>query len=230
LTLSRWNLSKLWNVVLVLVCAVSMVTQLVLAIRGTNVLVEDDGSTASAAIRVVRFFSYFTIQSNIIAMVTAAILVFRPDRDGRWWRIVRIAAIVGMTVTFVVYVVALRPILDLHGTAKATDIGFHYIAPLMTMGGWLMFGPRPRIDPGSLLRHLIWPIAYIAYVLALGAATGWYPYPFVDVDDIGYGQTLLHALLITALLLAVGGAYYWADKVLDKVPTTAERNDSLLLT
>jgi hypothetical protein len=225
---TRWNLSRLWNAVLVLICAVSMITQLVLVIRGVNVLVEEDRSTASTPMRVLRFFSYFTIQSNILAMVMSAILVFRPDRDGRWWRIFRIAAVVGMAVTFVVYVVALRPILDLHGAAKVTDICFHYIAPLMTMIGWLAFGPRPRIDPGSLIRHLIWPISYIAYILILGAATGWYPYPFIDVDDIGYATTLWHALLITALLLGVGGAYYWLDKKLDKVPTTAERTASLL--
>jgi hypothetical protein len=214
--------------VIVIVCAIAMVTQLVLVIRGVNVLVEDDGSRAPTAERIVRFFSYFTIQSNLIAMVTSAILLFRPDRDGRWWRIVRIAAIVGMTVTFVVYIVALRPILDLHGTAKVTDICFHYVAPLMTMAGWLMFGPRPRIDPGSLLRHLIWPVGYIAYVAIFGAATGWYPYPFIDVDDIGYGKTLLHAVAITALLLMVGGGYYWLDKKLAKVPTTAERTASLI--
>jgi hypothetical protein len=225
--LTRWNVSRLWNLVLFLVSSISMITQLVLVIRGVNVLVEDDGSTASAPMRVVRFFSYFTIQSNVLAMVTAAILVARPDRDGRWWRIVRIAAIVGMTVTFVVYFVALRPILDLEGTAKVTDICFHYVAPLMTVIGWFAFGPRPRIDPGSLLRHLTWPIAYIAYILVFGAATGWYPYPFIDVDDIGYGQTLLHSLFITVLLLAVGGAYYWLDKLLDKVPTIAERTASL---
>jgi hypothetical protein len=227
LTLTRWNLSRLWNAVIVAVCFVSLVTQLVLVIRGVNVLVEEGGSPYPA-VRVVRFFSYFTIQSNILAMVTSAILFFRPDRDGRWWRIVRIAGLVGMTVTLVVYFIALRPHLDLHGAAKATDIGFHYVAPLMTIVGWLLFGPRPRIDPGSLARSLIWPVGYIVYILVFGAATGWYPYPFIDVDDIGYGQTLFHAALVTALLLAVGGAYYWLDKKLDKVPTTAERTASLL--
>ena len=62
-------------------------TQLVLVVRGVNVLVEDDGTAAPAAERVVRFFSYFTIQSNMLACVTALTLVRRPDRDGRWWRI-----------------------------------------------------------------------------------------------------------------------------------------------
>lgn len=226
--MSRWAWSRVWNGVLAAVIIASVIAQLDLVVRGVNVLVEEDGSTAGTPMRVVRFFSYFTVQSNLAALIAALTLIHRPDKDGRWWRIFRIASLVGMTVTFVVYVVALRPILDLHGTAKLTDIGFHYVATLMTIAGWLMFGPRPRIDQGSLVRHLIWPVAYIAYVLAFGAATGWYPYPFIDVDEIGYGSTLLHGLLIIVLLLGVGAAYWWLDKVLDQVPTTAERNHSLL--
>jgi hypothetical protein len=225
---SRWNFSRLWNAVLVLVSLTAMVTQLVLVSRGIHVLTQAGVRQAGVFERVVRFFSYFTIQSNILAIAMSAILMFRPDRDGRWWRIVRIASLVGMTVTFVVYLVALRPIVHLHGTAQVTDIGFHYVAPLMTMIGWLAFGPRPRIDPGSLLRHLIWPLGYIGYVLILGAVTGWYPYPFIDADQIGYGETIWHAGLVLALVVAVGGVYYWLDKVLDKVPTTAERTASLM--
>jgi hypothetical protein len=223
----RWRLSQVWNAVIVVVVAVSMTTQLVLVIQGVDVLVEDDGTMASTPARVLRFLSYFTIQSNLLAMVTAATLVLRPDRDGRWWRIARIAAVIGMTVTFFVYYIALRPILDLHGITKATDVAFHYAAPIMTVGGWLLFGPRPRIDPGSLLRQLLWPVGYLAYVLTLGAATEWYPYPFVDAGDLGYSTALLHAVLVTVLLLGVGGAYWYLDKELAEFPRPSLRTEML---
>jgi hypothetical protein len=223
----RWRASQVWNTVIVVVVLVSMTTQLVLVVRGVDVLVEDDGTVASTPMRVVRFFSYFTIQSNLLAMVTAATIVLRPDRDGRWWRIARIAAVVGMTVTFFVYYIALRPILDLHGVTRATDIAFHYVAPLMTVGGWLLFGPRPRIDPGSLVRHLVWPVAYLGYVLMFGAVTEWYPYPFIDADDLGYPTALFHALLVTVLLLAVGGVYWYLDKRLREFPKPSLRTEIL---
>lgn len=223
----RWRLSQAWNAVIVVVVLVSVVTQLVLVVRGVDVLVEDDGDIASTPTRVLRFFSYFTIQSNLLAMATAATLVARPDRDGRWWRIARIAAVVGMTVTFFVYYIALRPILDLQGVTKATDIAFHYVAPIMTVGGWLLFGPRPRIDPGSLLRHLVWPVGYLAYILVLGAVSEWYPYPFIDADDLGYATSLFHAVLVTALLLAVGGAYWYLDKAMREFPKPSLRTELL---
>lgn len=188
-----------------------MVTQLVLVIGGHGVLVEPDGRTAGLAERVLRFFSYFTIQSNLLAAGTALALVARAGRDGRTWRVLRIAAIVGMTVTFIVYMVALRPLVHLHGVARLTDIGFHYIAPVLTVLGWFLFGPWPRFDIPSLLRQLAWPLSYLVYTLVLGAITGWYPYPFINVDTLGYPRTLLHAVVVTVLLLLIGAIYRVLD-------------------
>ena len=40
--------------------------------------------------------------------------------------------------------------------------------------------------------------------LARGALDGWYPYPFIEVPKLGYGQVLLNAAGISAVL-ALGG-------------------------
>lgn len=50
-------------------------------------------------------------------------------------------------------------------------------------------------------------MAWLAYTMAHGALTGWYPYPFLNADKLGYGQVgitllvILAAALGTALLL-----------------------------
>jgi hypothetical protein len=208
---NRSSLATTWHGLTFLIIAASIVTQLVLVIRGHGVLVAPDGQTAGLAERVLRFFSYFTIQSNLLAAGTALALIARPERDGRAWRVLRIAAIVGMTVTFMTYMVVLRPIVHLAGPARLADIGFHYMAPVLTVAGWYLFGPWPRIDISSLLRHLLWPSTYLAYILGLGALTGWYPYPFIDVAKIGYPRALLNALAVTTLLLVVGATYRALD-------------------
>jgi hypothetical protein len=194
------------------VCLATFAAQLTLVVTGAPVFASAGLVRPSTAMRLVRFFSFFTIQSNLLAMGTAALLAARPDRDGPAWRVARVAALVGITVTFVVYFVALRPLEHLSGLRWLTNLSFHYVVPLMTIGGWLLFGPRPRIDRASLLKHLAWPVAYLAYVLAFGAATGWYPYPFFNVARVGYPRTFLAALVITLLLLAVGGVYYALDR------------------
>jgi hypothetical protein len=207
---TRAGLFRVWHAIVALVCLASVVTQLGVVISGTPVFAA--AGFPSTPVRVVRFFSYFTVQSNLLVMVTAALLAARPERDGPAWRVARVAALVGITVTFLVYVVVLRPRVHLRGAPWFTNLGFHYVAPLMTVGGWALFGPRPRIDRASVLRHLAWPVAYLGYVLAFGAATGWYPYPFFNVTRIGYGPTLLAALAITVLLLTVAWVYYWLDR------------------
>ena len=116
-----------WYAVTALNCGLALVIQLVLVAKGHNVLVEPDGSTAGALERLLRFFSYFTVQSNILAAITTGILaaaVVAPARyrlDGTWWKVTRFAAVLGMTTTIIVYAIVLAPILDLHGIAQATS-------------------------------------------------------------------------------------------------------------
>ncbi len=201
-----------WHACTVLVIASAIVIQLVLVVRGVNVLVEDDGGSAAAPERVLRFFSYFTVQSNIVAMVTAALLLRDPQRDGPAWRVARFAAILAMAVTFVVYIVVLRPLLDLEGAPWLTDLLFHYVAPVLTIGGWLLFGPAARASHRVLGVVIVWPLAYFVYTQLLGAASGWYPYPFLDSGTLGLGRVGLNAVGVTVLVLVLGCVFVAADR------------------
>jgi len=205
-----------WHACTVLVIASAIVIQLVLVVRGVNVLVEDDGGSAAGPERVLRFFSYFTVQSNIVSMVTASLLLRDPDRDGIGWRLARFAAILGMAVTFAVYIVVLRPLLDLEGAPWLTDLLFHYVAPVMTVGGWLLFGPSARADFRVLGLVIVWPLVYFVYTQLLGAASAWYPYPFLDSGDLGLGRVALNAVGVTVLVLALGTTFVAADRRLPR--------------
>ncbi|MBA2774464.1 MAG: Pr6Pr family membrane protein, partial [Nocardioidaceae bacterium] len=205
-----------WHACTVLVIASAIVIQLVLVVRGVNVLVEDDGGSAAAPERVLRFFSYFTVQSNIVSMVTAALLLRDPHRDGPAWRVARFAAILAMAVTFVVYIVVLRPLLDLEGAPWLTDLLFHYVAPVMTVGGWLLFGPAARASHRVLGVVIVWPLAYFVYTQLLGAASDWYPYPFLDSGTLGLARVGLNAVGVTVLVLGLGSAFVAADRRLPR--------------
>lgn len=201
-----------WHLVTVLVIAVSLLVQLVLVIQGTDVLLEDGTERPSLAMRLVNFPSYFTVQSNILLGVGAAILAVRPGADGRAFRVVRIAGLVGIAVTGVVYVTLLRGEVNLDGLAVLTNIGFHYLSPLLGVIGWLLFGPWPRFSPRVLAVSLVWPVAWLAYTLVRGAVVDWYPYPFIDVTELGYGRTLLNSAGVTVLLLGVGWLFVTGDR------------------
>lgn len=214
---------RAWHLVTGLVSLASLLVQFVLIVKGVNVLVDDATGlpSANAATRVLRFFSYFTVQSNVIIIVTELMLARSPRRTGRWFDVARIAGLVGITVTFVVNLVALRPILDLRGLAAVTDAGFHIVAPVMAVVGWVAFGPRAAFAWRTLWTSLAWPAVYFVYSLVHGALTGWYPYPFVDVTQLGYAAALRNLAAVVVLLVAVGAIFVWLDHRLPRpTPST----------
>ncbi len=196
----------------------ALVTQLTMTIRGIDVLGAGTAQLAPTGTRVLRFFSYFTIQSNLLVIVSAVSLALQPARDGGFWRVVRLGGLLGITVTFFVYLVALLPILNLTGISLITDRIFHIVIPILAVGGWVLFGPRPRIDMRSVWWVLAWPVAYIVYILIFGDTTGWYHYPFVNVTDHGYPLVIVNGLIIAALVFAVALAYRWLDRRLTPRP------------
>ncbi|WP_026875438.1 Pr6Pr family membrane protein [Jiangella gansuensis] len=205
---ARW-----WHIATVLVIAASLGVQLVLVIQGTNVLVEDGEEAPGAAMRVVNFFSFFTVQSNILLAAGSAVLAKDPGFDGgRLWRVVRLAGLIGISVTGVVYVTLLRGLVDLEGAAAVTNVGFHYLSPLLGAIGWALFGPWPRFDRRVLLVSLAWPVAWLAYTLVRGEIVDWYPYPFIDVGELGYARTLVNSAGVTVLLLGVGWLFLTGDR------------------
>ncbi len=177
-------------------------------LRGTNV-----------ADRLLRIASFFTIQSNVLAALVSAQLARDTSRDGSVWRVVRLDALFGITVTGVVYSTVLARIHEPHGWAEtSTNIVFHYLVPIGMVLGWLLFGPRPRIALRTVWLSLIFPALWFAYTLARGALSDWYPYPFVDVATQGYGRVLLNALAVTAVFAAVAAVFAFGDRTLPPRP------------
>jgi hypothetical protein len=89
--------------------------------------------------------------------------------------------------------------------------------------GWLLFGPRPRIEGHTIARAILWPLAWAAYIVIYGAITKWYPYPFLDVTTDGYARVAVNAVAVIAVLLAVTGLYRFGDR---RLPTTEQATEA----
>jgi hypothetical protein len=215
------RLARSWNSVIALLVAAGLVVQLWIAVRvSATPPGHAVGTLAGTALgnRVVRVLSFFTIQSNILSGVTALQLARNPNRDGPIWRAARLAALFGITVTGIVYSTVLAKVHEPHGWQEtSTNTVFHYVVPIMMVLGWLVFGPRPRIERRTISLAILWPVAWAGYVLVYGAVTKWYPYPFVDVSTHGYGRVLVNAVAVVAVLLAVTGLYWLGDQ---RLPAT----------
>lgn len=200
-----------WHLLTAAVSGSALLLQLVIILARDN---------DTALIRLVRLLSYFTIQSNIIVTVVAVTLAVRPDRDGPLWRIARLASLVCITVTGLVYVTVLRGLYELTPAEQVADTGLHYVTPVLVMVGWLLFGPRPRIAVRTILLTLIFPVLWLAYTLVRGELADEYPYPFVDVNADGYATVALNCLVVTAVFLGVSVVFRLLDFRLPAVPSS----------
>lgn len=191
------TLSRLWNLALALIVLSAFVIQIGLLLSGGQ---DVNSSQANAVVplstRFVRFFSYFTVESNLLVLFSAATLAWNPQRDGALWRVLRLDALLGIAVTGVVFTTVLSGLVQHSGVGTWINAGFHYVSPLMALLGWLLFGPRPRIDGRTLLLAFIWPVAWLAYTLIRGALTAWYPYPFLNAHNLGYSRVAVNIAVI----------------------------------
>lgn len=200
----------------------AVLIQIALVVTGASVLITT-GPRPDLPTRLVRFFGYFTIQSNLLVLLTSCALVAAPGWDGRFWRVLRLDAILGITVTGLIHWFFLRPILHLTGWSAFTDTLLHVVVPLLAVIGWVVFGPRQRTSPRLLLLAMVWPLVYMVGCVVFGARTGWYPYPFTDVNLHGYGAVLVNGVGVVVLLLLVGGLLVFLDRRLATVRFRSKR-------
>lgn len=71
--------------------------------------------------------------------------------------------------------------------------------------------PTVRLAYRDALAWLVYPLVWAGLTLVRGAADGWYPYPFLDPANGGYGQVALTVVAITVgfavialVMIAVG--------------------------
>ncbi|MAS53649.1 MAG: hypothetical protein CMJ44_03300 [Pimelobacter sp.] len=198
------------------VAIVAVVLQLVLVIRGGQVL--DEVEPPALGLRLARFVAYFTVQSNVLVAIASLTLALDPARDTRTWRVLRLAGVVGITVTGLVHYLLLRPLLDLDGADWAADKLLHMVVPIMALVGWVVFGPRPRITLGAVGWALAWPVAWLGVTLSVGALSGWYPYPFLDHREDGAAAVVVASLGVTLLFVALFALAAWLDRRLAPTP------------
>ncbi|WP_323793149.1 Pr6Pr family membrane protein [Nocardioides sp.] len=211
--------AQFWHLLTAVVTIAAIALQLVLVIRGGQVL--DEVEPPELGLRLARFIAYFTVQSNVLVAISAVTLARDPLRDGQGWRVLRLAGIVGITVTGLVHFVLLRPLLDLGGADWTADKLLHMVVPVLALIGWGVFGPRPRITRREVGLALLWPLAWLGVTLTVGGLSGWFPYPFLDHREDGAGAVAVTSLGVLVLFFALFSVASYLDRRLTPSPTTA---------
>ncbi|GAB2552187.1 Pr6Pr family membrane protein [Nocardia heshunensis] len=156
-----------------------------------------------AAGTVGNFFSYFTIQSNLIVLAVW-IAVALVDPQGRSWQLVRCASTLYITITGIVYAVLLQKISVGIAYPWTNDV-LHRVTPLVALADWLLVPAALGVSVRLIGWLLAYPVVYGVYTLIRGPIVDWYPYPFIDPRDQGYGPMAIGLvfLVIGFVILAI---------------------------
>ncbi|MGE7137108.1 Pr6Pr family membrane protein [Luteibacter sp. NPDC031894] len=167
----------------------------------------------------VRYFSFFTILSNLLVALVAASAAmggnWAPLRFLRTPRVRGLAALC-IAVTGLVYVVVLRSLWHPMGPQLIADRSLHYVVPVLYLLWWFTLLPHGALGWRDALRWLWFPSMFALWTFARGALVNEYPYPFLDVGQLGYPAALLNAALVAALFLALGLGFVAVDKTLSR--------------
>lgn len=151
------------------------------------------------------FFSFFTVQINILVFVTFILsaLAVASGKNKRWLDILRSITTVYILVVGVGFAILLSGLQNVALTAVPWDnTVLHYIIPIAVVLDFLIDRPKRKITFKTGLLWISYPLLYVAYSLIRGSITGWYPYPFLNPTINGYGALVVP--VVGLLILGVG--------------------------
>lgn len=151
----------------------------------------------------VNYFSYFTIDSNLIAVAVLLVCAARwRTTTSATLNLVRGGAVVYMSITGIVFTVLLSNT-DVDTAIPWVNSVVHELMPLVMLADWLLDPPAARLSLRQGMLWLSFPLVWIVYTLIRGAIVGLYPYPFVNPANGGYLSVAVYCVGILVTMAVV---------------------------
>lgn len=153
------------------------------------------------------FISYFTILSNLLVALTLTYFSLWPyTKLGIYFSSVKTQSAVALYIFIVglVYNFVLRGIWQPTGWQLIADNLLHVAVPVFYVFYWFVFIPKGVLTWTDGITWVYFPLAYLIYSLIRGHFTEWYPYPFLNVKEIGYEKVLFNSGLMVVAFMTMG--------------------------
>lgn len=168
---------------------------------------------------VVRFFSYYTVLSNLLIAVCFTAIAFKGiSAQGNFFTRPNTltATAVYICIVALTYNAILRFQWAPQGLARVCDELLHLIVPVLYIIFWVAFVPKRSIQWKNILPWAIYPLAYLGYTLLRGPSANWYPYPFIDVNIHGYSKVLFNSAMVCVVFVIFSVLFVGISKMMAK--------------
>ncbi|MEA5258255.1 Pr6Pr family membrane protein [Arcicella aquatica] len=167
----------------------------------------------------IRFFSYFTVLSNLLVSMSATVLLLKPNialTNFLSLPKTLTATTVYIVIVSIIYNTMLRFIWHPEGLLRVADELLHLIIPLIFFIYWLVYVKKDELQWSDFLPWLIFPFLYMIFILLSGAFSGFYPYPFFNVIQLGYLKVIINASFITLVFIMVSFLFIGIGKLMTR--------------
>ncbi|PUV23909.1 hypothetical protein DCO56_11015 [Sphingobacterium athyrii] len=177
---------------------IAIIAQFLISMRDTTVSIGD---------LVVRFFSYFTILTNLmVAICCSSAVLFPQNVIGRFFAKPAVVTAITLYILIVglIYNTVLRYLWQPVGITRVVDEMLHSIIPILVLIHWWRSLDKAVLQWQSVFSWLLYPFFYLLYTLWHGSFSGFYPYPFVDVSVLGMNHVLTNSLVVALVFVFIG--------------------------
>ncbi|NHB68146.1 Pr6Pr family membrane protein [Perlabentimonas gracilis] len=147
--------------------------------------------------------NYFTILTNVLVAISFTLMALEKQNRLFSHPESQTAILVYILVVGIVYSALLRSTWNPQGFQRVVDELLHTVVPLYYLIYWFVFTPKADIKYLQITRWLVYPALYLIYSLVRGAATGKFPYPFLNAASLGWGNVLFVCLVLTLFLMGL---------------------------
>ncbi len=188
------------------------------AITGQFVLILQN-RTAGVPETIIRFFSFFTILTNILVALAATVLLAgKQGQSARFFSSPKTQT--GLTIYIVVvglvYNTVLRALWMPEGLQRWVDELLHLVVPVLFFLYWLLYTERRVLGWKDFPVWLLYPALYCIYILVRGYFSGFYPYPFIDATKLSTGEIARNTGILVGVFLVVSLIFIALGKISTK--------------
>jgi len=171
------------------------------------IILINDGEYGGLASTSLAYFGFFTIQTNILVALAFSAPLLKPESAIRRFferQSVRAAIALYILVVAVIYYALLAKDHNPEGLSAMLNIGLHLVLPVLYIFDWLVFAPKKSMPFKTVPLWVVFPAGYGVFNIIRGAINGFYPYPFLNVAELGLGGVFSN-MMGFVVFYAIGG-------------------------
>jgi hypothetical protein len=127
------------------------------------------------------------------------------------------AAALYIGITGLTYFFVLRHLWQPQGLQFWVDAVQHYAVPILFLLFWIFAVIKGRLTVDVVPKVLVFPLLFAAYTLIRGPFSSWYPYPFLDAGELGYGAVAANVFFLIAAFAALALILVGVDRLIGRL-------------